>query len=219
MLPIILVSQNAKSQEKFIEEFILKNQILSYYVYFIEPVKDEVTIDQVRLIKKEIIMSIKNKRLFVIRDFDNASSEVQNAMLKTLEENNEINLFILLVTNIAKILPTIRSRSNTLVLDKKLSIKNPKFTELLEKTQNHDITVARLLSDKSVDGMTKEEGLKFFDELILYFRQKLRKGNLAEIKILKKAMDLKSLLQNNNLNPQLTIDNMLIFIKKAYTIK
>ena len=43
--------------------------------------------------------------------------------------------------------------------------------------------------------------------------KKLKKDTEA-VSIIKKGMLLKGLLKNNNLNPQLTIDSLLIFIKK-----
>jgi len=214
MMPTIFVGTDSKKQQDFTDKFIADNRILPYYIFRIEPEKEEISIEQARQIKKEIIVRAAHKRLFIINKFDNASYEAQNALLKTFEENTANNLFMLLAINIERIIPTIRSRSKMIFLEKSRGIKmRDNIVKLLDS----------LLVDKSYAffGMkpfqtnTKDEVLLIIDEIIFYFKKKLKENNLACVKIIKKAISLKELLQNNNLNPQLTLDNLLIFIVKV----
>jgi len=218
MFPVILISNNLKKQQSYIEGFIKVNHILPYYIYEIKPEKSEISIDQIRLIKKEIVTFVKDKRLFIIYNFDNASAEAQNALLKTLEENTQNNLFILLVKENEHVIPTIRSRAKIIILSKNDSEKSNNdlytFLSSVEKTHNYSF-----LADKMTQGLTREELLSFIDEIIFYYQKKLQEGNEKNTKILRQSLRLKNLLQNNNLNPQLTIDSLLIYIKKTCSMK
>jgi hypothetical protein len=61
----------------------------------------------------------------------------------------------------------------------------------------------------------KESAKKILLQLINFFRDKIDSDKNAPI-ILKEILRLNSLLENNNLNPQLTVDQGLIFIWKMY---
>jgi DNA polymerase III gamma/tau subunit len=218
MLPIILNSASIKNQENFVKKFIAENAILPYYIFRIEPEKEEISIEQVRQLKKEMIVPAKSKKLFIINDFDNASYEAQNALLKTFEENTKNNLFILLSANTERIIPTVRSRAKIVFLDRsKNKTARNEISEILDKIvkdENYSF-----FSEKSFQTNTKNEALIMIDEVIFHFKEKLKEDKVVYIAIIKKAIRLKALLQNNNLNPQLTIDNLLIFIVKAFRMK
>ena len=127
MIPLIIVSKDLEKQEKFLLDFIKENKINQYHVYKISPLKTEITIDQIREIKKQIITHSTYMRVFVCYSFDTANIEAQNAFLKTLEEKNEQNQFILFSKNIERLLPTIRSRSTTHFLD--TNIENHRISD------------------------------------------------------------------------------------------
>lgn len=218
MIPLIIVSKTQAKQEEFIKDFIQKHGIRSYNVYSIKPLKTEVTIEQIRSIIHEVITKVNEPRLFICYSFDKASLEAQNAFLKTLEEKHVQNRFILLVSNAERILPTIRSRSNIIILDphSNLITIKPETNALLdelEKTKGYGF-----LSESVIQNISREDAELFIDELIVYLRNKLRTGKKHVSPVIKKSLELKSLLQNNNLNPQLTIDTLLIFLKKHIDI-
>lgn len=52
-----------------------------------------------------------DKKVYILYDFDKATVQAQNKLLKTLEEPNKSTIFILTASNINNVLPTIRSRS------------------------------------------------------------------------------------------------------------
>jgi len=88
------------------------------------------------------------------------------------------------------------------------------FLESVEKSGDYSF-----LGNKFITGLDADEAGNFINNIIIYYREKLRIGDIKSTKIIKKAISFLNLLRNNNLNPQLTIDGLLIYIKKAYTIK
>ena len=57
---------------------------------------------------------VAERRVVVIKGADRASEQIQNALLKTLEEPTDRHIFILVADEPARLLPTIRSRSQAL---------------------------------------------------------------------------------------------------------
>ncbi len=215
MIPLILISSNLEKQEEYISDFIKEHKISPYFTYKIHPLKTEITIDQIREIKKEIITKTNTIRLFICYSFDSANLEAQNAFLKTLEEKNDQNQFILLAKNIERLLPTIRSRSAIHNLDH--GVGNPtvsnSYAHLFNKAKASE--TYDFLSEPIIQGLTREDAEKFFDEFALFIRNICRENNYKYIPVLKKVLQTKSLLQNNNLNPQLAADSVLILFNRT----
>ncbi len=218
MIPLILVSKNQNNHEEYISDFISKQKILPYSVFRVKPVKDEVGIDQIREIKKETVVFDKNKRLFVIYAFDTASVEAQNAILKTLEEKSGHNQFILLAFNIYHILQTVQSRSKVVKLDKiGRSEIDAETMQLMNKLKTD--TNFSFLNSKSVYGINKIEAIVLIDKLLDYYKSRLSIETKAAPIIIRKCLQIRKLIQDNNLNSQLAVDNLLIFINKVYNMK
>ncbi|QQG43929.1 MAG: hypothetical protein HYW86_03605 [Candidatus Roizmanbacteria bacterium] len=216
MIPLIIVSNDQKRLADYIKKIIKDESFLSNFIYSIKPVKTELAIDQIRLLKKELKISFSNKRLFIIEALDVSGLEVQNALLKTLEENHVKNQFIFPLKNIEKILPTIRSRTKIINLNDFTNYKiSPSTKTLLEITEKND--GLSFLNQSVIQSPSKEDLIQLLEEIIFYYRQRLAVDGVKASKIIKKIMSLKDLLQNNNLNPQLTIDNILLFIHKIYS--
>ena len=72
----------------------------------------KITVDDIRDIidRAQRTTDAGHYNVFVIKNCENMASAAANALLKTLEENNENNYFILTTDNYNKILPTILSR-------------------------------------------------------------------------------------------------------------
>lgn len=218
MIPTIIVFKNKSLLNQYINKFIKQHQFKQENIFRIDPEKRQILVNQIRAIEKFIITEPKNKRLFIINQFDKATLEAQNAFLKTLEERTNNNQFLLIVNNKNHLLPTIKSRCRLINLDKeKTSFQlNKEIADLINQTigsKNYRFLKVTLKYS------TKDKGLQLIDQVIFYFWQKLKadQGKQAII-IIKECFRLKELIEKNNLNPQLALDNLLIFIHKTYTI-
>ncbi len=217
MIAHIIVSVNKKDITTFIENYLIQNDISKQYIYEISPLKNEITINQIRSLKKSLRVQVGQSRLFIFYDFHRSTIEAQNAFLKSLEERSETNHFILIVENEYALLPTVRSRSKVVNLNikksqGKIDLRIIGLLDSLEKSPQYEV-----LSSDLLQKLTREQSSEFIDQIILYYRSNLVKS-ASYPKILKKALQMRSLLKNN-INPQLLIDNLLIFIKKATKMK
>lgn len=118
MIPIILVANQESEIKKFLLTFKADNKIEDANILRFLPEKKEFSITQIREIKKNIVLTHTATHLYILYDFDKASYEAQNAFLKTLEECNENNCFLMIVENPYSLLPTIISRSKTINIAK-----------------------------------------------------------------------------------------------------
>ena len=103
------------------------NQILSYveltdinmnsiFIYDIPEDKKEFNIETVRKCISDIeLRPYEWKNIFILRHFDTATIQAQNALLKALEECPEYAIILLEVSNTHSILETIQSRTIHLV--------------------------------------------------------------------------------------------------------
>ncbi len=211
MMPLILSNNEPDYTEEYINEYIAEMAIPAPFVFRVRPVKTELSIEQVRLIKRELVTA-NDKRLFVLYEFETASLEAQNALLKTLEDQGGSVSFIMVTNNIERVIPTIRSRSRIIARTApRLSVR--------PETESLYSSVARakgseFLGDPLVSGIDRAAALLLIDELILLMRVRLADHpQLAAA--MKYAISSKDLLESNNLNPQLCVDGVLIQLKKA----
>ncbi|WP_319537373.1 DNA polymerase III subunit delta' [uncultured Vibrio sp.] len=95
-------------------------------LHWVKPEKEgkAITVDQIRACNRLAHESsqLNGYRLFVIEPADMMNESASNALLKTLEEPGEKCLFLLVTSNQARLLPTIRSRCQQWVV-------NPPSTE------------------------------------------------------------------------------------------
>ncbi len=217
MTPLIIVGKTKTSLTSYLKKYLKDNLFPSYLIYEIKPLKQEIVIAQIRQLKKELSLIQTGKRLVIFYNLDNSSLEVQNALLKTLEEKNEAVQFIILVNNLQKIIPTIQSRSKVINLSQKIELNlDQRYVKILEKVEKSK--QPDFLAEVELDRVTREQSLEFINQLLIYYRQKLVKDSVKASRIIKQAMILKNLIENNNLNPQLTLDSLLIFIWKTYNM-
>lgn len=217
MIPIILVSNSSSDIDSYIENFTKLHKIKETDVFKIIPEKKELSVGQIRELKKQLVVGIAH-RVFVLYDFHRASLEAQNALLKSLEENSEANSFFLVTNNEYSLLPTIRSRARTVQLKpaegKKVSPKWEKLLLSLETAENYGF-----LSDSLLNALNREDAMVMLDDIMEFYHRRLPQQPEVISIILRKALQLKTFLEHNNVNPQLTIDNLLIFIFKRFRMK
>jgi DNA polymerase III gamma/tau subunit len=210
MIPIILVATSKKAADRYIESLCQRDDIL----FRIRPEKTEFSIDQVKEIVKEIKISHPKTRVYILEGFDVSSIEAQNAFLKTLEETPPRIRFILVVANLHKLLPTIVSRSKVISLNEKFSHKtNEAVTKsLVTLIESKDL---KTMGKADFTVATKAETIDLIDQIIDFFRIRMVNDAKAST-VIKKAIEVRKLIENNNLNSQLSIDHLLIFIRNKY---
>ena len=115
-------------------------------------VEKDTKVTKIQTIRDQVVKNMEIKpyqgryKIMMINDADSITAEGQNAMLKTIEEPPSYGIIILITKNLAKLLPTIRSRCIHLRF-------NPLNREEIET----------YLKDKPID-RTQKEILKQFSE-------------------------------------------------------
>jgi len=205
MISQLLISDNEKAIDEYLKDKVLKKEDLFFEIV---PENKQYSISQIREIIKNVNISNPARRIYLLKDFHLSSLEAQNSFLKILEEPPPRVLFILTTDNANNLIPTIVSRTKIINLSKKSDKKIASLIKnLLEKIVG---------GEKQFRIVNREEAVNLLEKIIIYFKERLLFDNKAAV-ILKKTLKLKYLLEQNNLNPQLTIDNLLIFIGKIYS--
>ena len=93
------------------EEKVYANSHPDLKIY---PLKDKLLVsDSEDIVEESFIKPIfANKKVFIIKNIDDAMEVAQNKLLKILEEPPANVYFLLTCSNVDKVLPTIRSRCN-----------------------------------------------------------------------------------------------------------
>lgn len=78
----------------------------------------ELTVDAVRAVRSaaSVMPNEAERSVYIIRDADTMNVPAQNAILKILEEPPSHAVFVLLASNPDRMLPTVRSRCETIIL-------------------------------------------------------------------------------------------------------
>lgn len=121
-----------------------------------------IKIGQIRLMQEQIAEKpiISNYKVYVINNSDLMTAEAQNCLLKTLEGPPEYAVIILVLSNEAKMLSTIKSRCT------KLSFHKLTNEELIQYAKFHQIDVNPNLLDTCDGSIAKLINLK--DNIHLY---------------------------------------------------
>ena len=215
MIPILLISNDKKTLDEYLNINFKKNAIFFSEVI---PLTKEYSIEDIKGLIKETKVFHPKIRIYFLANFHLSSIPAQNSFLKLLEEPPTNVQFVLSAFNKNHLLPTIISRVKIVRLQKNdsqnvVGIKS--ITPLIDGLTNQTPTKIPFLSFTITD---RESAKNILLQIIIFFREKLESDKNSPL-IIKEIIRLKTLLENNNLNPQLTIDQVLIFIWKRYTIK
>ena len=103
------------------------------------------------IVMDEVVLPYEaDKKIYILYNFDNATVQAQNKLLKTLEEPNKSTIFILTVNNMDNVLPTIRSRSKIIV---EHALDDDVIQEYLEQ-DGVDKMSAKLVASKSFGNLS-----------------------------------------------------------------
>lgn len=110
----------------------------------VEPVKDTISIDQIRKVTAELSLAplFTDRKIIHISQAQYMRVAAQNALLKTLEEPPAYGIIILSISNAKRILPTIRSRCQLIRLGdvkRPATIDRMLLEELLTDIGNGDV--------------------------------------------------------------------------------
>lgn len=129
------------SVAKIIAENVLNIPTIASYPYNLHIVPEDslVSIEAVRQIEQFLSLKVPGqqtyRRVIIIEQAEKLSLEAQNALLKNLEEPPKDSLIILTATHASGLLPTIRSRAQTILVSK------PKKAELSKQFPDIDTSV------------------------------------------------------------------------------
>ncbi len=154
-------------------------------------------IADVRELNRFTRLKLTEKTAIIIRDFDLASEETQNAFLKALEEPQENLTYILTVTNVESVLETVVSRCEIIEIpNSKLQI--PDNTKIqIDKFIDSEIGERFLVTSKITK---RDEAIEFMKNLIIVGHSEMTNFDILESALL----TLRNLEANGNVILQLT---------------
>lgn len=197
MLPVILITNSQIQQKQYLKKLSLKQTIEIY------PENNLIKIETIRNLKKQIPLLKKETTRIIINNFDLANIQAQNSSLKLLEEASSKIEFILTVENINKILPTIQSRCQ--IID--LRQRNLSHTQAIDLNWSNFTVKDKQTAVEKTDRLLETA----FNSIKQNYSQK-------KAKFIHQLLEKRYLLQENNLNPQLTLDFLLINAKNSNII-
>ncbi len=211
MLPHLIISTSKRQIDKAVGSLLKHNSIPPSSVMTLTKEGASLKIDSVRSIVPFTTRSFSDNRAVILYDFETARQETQNALLKTLEEDSDRILFIIVSANLSSVLSTILSRVKCIQLappaKKRDPIDLPSYIDtLFSKT----------------DKITRDKATSCIDELIAHSRNVMKQGAVdnksqaaAHASFIKECINSRSLMLSNNLNPQMVIDHVLLFGRSA----
>lgn len=206
---VLLVTDDGKKKQEYLERLIKENNISINNIFEIYPLKEEIVIGQIKDLKKELLTQVNQGRWIIISQFETANLESQNALLKTVEETVNDH-FILITNNEYRVTSTLRSRLKIIRLPPE---KKPELSK--SEREKYALLVKQPLKNfHLVSKLDRTASLLFLDQLLLYYRSYLAQ-NQKVVVVVKKILSLRKLIQENNLNCQLALDNLLIFMQKT----
>jgi len=171
----------------------------------IEPDGQNIRIGQVRTLRKYLTQYGRSSRIILFYSFHRASIESQNALLKLLEDTaGSTYQFALQVNSIESVLSTIRSRCHVI-----LGPKNGSSSQLQYSAK--DFTGRNMFRSR-MTVRKKEEAEVVLLELLDLLRSRMKSGQWWTVSVIKQTLTLLHLLKQNNLNPQLTVDQCLLAV-------
>ncbi|HRN69885.1 MAG TPA: hypothetical protein PLS49_01760 [Candidatus Woesebacteria bacterium] len=213
MFPIILLAHNPSTFDSFIKDFQSQHGFYDLQKQIILPEKTTITIGQIRNLKKELSITTSKPRLIIFQQFEKATIEAQNALLKVLEDLNTNNQFIMYVNHIGAILPTIISRSKVIDLVEEKTIYDEQTVTII--TQFLEQPSVSYLSNAVFSITTKEQATLLLTICIEVLREHMKDQMQHYPSLIKKTFDLLYKLEHNNLSPQLTVDNWILLVIKT----
>lgn len=208
MQSILIVGQLEKAKEKALE-IIKENKISKFDTDRLQPEKS-VGINDIRLLQKRVFLKpIKSeKKVVILEAFLGMTLESQNAFLKLLEEPPSSTIIIILVNSTEFLLPTIISRCNILVLEKKEKPDkdiSDNYLKILNQIQNRE----SLLKIAQDNAKTREEALNFLENLMELTEENLQNDKSFAL-LLKNMQKTYTIIKTTNVSPRFALENLFL---------
>lgn len=208
MQSILITGTTEKTRQKALE-IIKQNNISKFDVDTLETEK-AVGIGDIRLLQKRVFLKpLKSKQKAVILEaFQGMTIDSQNAFLKLLEEPPNNTIIIVLVNSLDFLLPTILSRCNIITLNKTERLEKEALEEYLKslKAIQKGGNALKLAQD---NGKTKEEALKFLENLMLAAHENLENDKTL-IKLFKNMQKTYTIIKTTNVSPRFALENLFL---------
>lgn len=199
MIPLIIIGSN-EAVQAYCDDYIATHKIPSYALHTIEKEKAHLGIGEVRLINQLLVQHRGVGQCVIVPDFDTATTEAQNAFLKTLEEIDLLHHVLLCCTSADTIVSTIVSRCKKIFLpagDEQNTEIQISDTWLTQTTTNH------------------KEGLPLAQSVIYTIAQSLRKDpSIKAAKTAHALLEIYSTMKLNNVNAELSLDEMFFLLEE-----
>ena len=158
--------------------------------------KNILVADSAKIVADSIVVPFEfEKKYFILKNFDKATEQAQNKLLKVIEEPRSFDKFVLLTSNIDSVLPTIKSRVeihrlpmlskeeifsvikyenfSREAIKKSLDYCDGNLTKCLKILKDEDFFEMQQLAEKLVMFMQSSANMLEYSSEILKFRGKI----------------------------------------------
>jgi len=201
VIPNIIVISDVEQIEQVISSRSKQKAISEAYITRIFPEKEELVVNQIKQLGALTRLSSAQLSLISIVGLDFSSDEVQNKLLKSLEELSERFEFLIFVYHPERLLPTIKSRCAIVNLCKPVSV-----------IKNSEIAPTVFFSFSSNSDISRELAIQKIDDFLSH-------AILKDLQSVKHILHIRSLIENNNVDPSMGLDSILLFLTKHSTMK
>jgi acylphosphatase len=233
----LIIHPNILDRNKYLLEFLSENlgrtftEIIQLHniadIHIIEKGQsDSIGIDEVKKLQKDMIFHPLelSYQAGIIFHSANLTMEAQNSLLKSLEEQPDTTLYILMVGNEKDLLETIVSRCTKHYV--KVSAKSQVLRTKEEETEQEPEILKLDLVDQFDSIATIVEGednemFQLLENLHRYYKKQLENaiisGNNNEAKIVIKSINSVNVAQTRlraNANKKLTLENLMLRLQK-----
>lgn len=202
MLPVLIVSTDGTIDD-FLTSYKKEHSIKNAYVLDVVPEKGFLVDNSIEVRNFVSETTSKHPCMVIMRKFDTAASNIQNSLLKTIEEDSDKVHFILVVSDQSRLLPTILSR-----VGQAIQITPPPLTGDLLQTYNCTLgtmTYPQWLSMTAK--ISKTDAVAFLDEVIDSLEKKLNSEKGSQISAaLHELIFVRKGLRDNNMYYEYALD-------------
>lgn len=163
MLPVLIVSQDGDI-DAYIDSYKKDHKIHAAHVLDISPEKGFLVEHSAEVRNFVSRAPSTEAHMVIMRKFDTAKTDIQNALLKTLEEDSSKVHFMIVVSDESRLLPTIMSRVAQAIEPAQTKIGSKILETYSCDPQN--MTYPQWISMTSK--ISKSDALVFLDELIVF---------------------------------------------------